>query len=639
MTAAALVAVDLAQAPDAEAAVVPTTSVFDTPGTSLFTVPAGITAIKVTAIGAAGGTCYDARGGYGGEVTATIPVTPGSTLNVGVGGAGPVVRTCEPAGTPGGTGGGGAGGVVDAFDHTGGAGGGGASWLSAGAGSPTLVSAIVVAAGGGGAVYGTNGGDAGSPGYNDGAGGAGTQTAGGAGGAASSSSATSGGTGMAFTGGAGGGSSDFRGAGGGGGGGGYYGGGGGAGAGSSAARPGSGGGGSNFVVANAYASSPATVSQSAASVSITYPAALPPSATISAPATGGGYTVDQVVPTTFSCAEGADGPGLASCDDNHGVSTTDGGTGTLDTSEPGNYEYIVTATSSGGLTSITKIAYTVNPGEPTATIASPLPGGTYVVGERVPTTFSCSAGAGTIIYYCYDDGRQFEGSGFLDTSRAGDHTYTVTATALWWGPDVGSLQTTTQISYKVVHSPPTATIASPAAGGTYRMGQVVPTTFTCDDGDFGPGVESCNDNHGTESATGATGTLDTSRAGSRTYTVTSRSTSGSASTTSISYQVTPAKVAIKTSEATVADGKTKVAVTCAGAVLCRGTLKLVQNKSVVATARYSSAGGSKVTVTLKLTKVGKKLMEKAKKRGITTRATASVAGGTTASRTIVLKPR
>ena len=57
-----------------------------------FTVPAGVTSVKIVAAGASGpsGTYYygSYHGGNGGMVTATIPVTPGETLAVFVGGEG-----------------------------------------------------------------------------------------------------------------------------------------------------------------------------------------------------------------------------------------------------------------------------------------------------------------------------------------------------------------------------------------------------------------------------------------------------------------------------------------------------------------------------------------------------------------------
>jgi len=80
-----------------------------------------------------------------------------------------------------------------------------------------------------------------------------------------------------------------------------------------------------------------------------------PHATVESPGTGGVYHLNEVVPTSFSCAENAFGPGLESCEDSNGSTS---GSGTLDTSTlspekeepevPGELEpfsYTVTATS------------------------------------------------------------------------------------------------------------------------------------------------------------------------------------------------------------------------------------------------------------------------------------------------------
>lgn len=143
-----------------------------------FVVPDAVTSLTVYAAGHMGGPGL--LGGLGGSVTATIPVTPGESLAVYVGGM------AFPDPTPGWNGGG-WGGYGTGGNH--GGGGGGASDVRQG--GTALENRVVVGGGGGGlwAVYGNGSGGLGG-GLVGGAGGGapgwmglgGTQTAGGAGG-------------------------------------------------------------------------------------------------------------------------------------------------------------------------------------------------------------------------------------------------------------------------------------------------------------------------------------------------------------------------------------------------------------------------------------------------------------------------
>ena len=85
-----------------------------------------------------------------------------------------------------------------------------------------------------------------------------------------------------------------------------------------------------------------------------------------------------------------------------------------------------------------------------------------------------------------------------------------------------------------ITGPPSATITSPASGGTYAQNAVVATEFSCVENVFGPGLESCLDSNG---GSGTSGTLDTAVAGPQTYTVTATSGDGQKDKATISYEV------------------------------------------------------------------------------------------------------
>ncbi len=242
------VAALLAVAPSTASAA---TEVFEyTGGEQAFTVPEGVSSIKVEAIGGRGGAGGGGGGGAGGagaKLTTVLEVTPGQTLYVEVGGNGS---------TPGGGFNGGGNGGIDMLA---GGGGGGASDLRTVSRDDvgSLASRLAVAAGGGGGGGGGlmpdvcsspggggAGGGAGEDGQSAGGGGgeAGTATEGGEGGESENGV----GTGVPGSLGAGGDGQAGGWCGGGAGGGGYYGGGGGGTAGGAIAGGGGGGGGSSY---------------------------------------------------------------------------------------------------------------------------------------------------------------------------------------------------------------------------------------------------------------------------------------------------------------------------------------------------------------------------------------------------------
>jgi hypothetical protein len=454
-------------------------------GEDTFTVPAGVTSLSVTAVGARGsaGSGYPAgttppAGGMGALVTApTVAVSPGTTLYVEVGGPGGV-GACISGGAAG-AGGGGAGGAGTCPDGGGGGGGGESDLrttpaalggLTAAAGDPRLV---VAGGGGGGGGYftvtGTGGGVGGSAGLSGvsgaGVGGAincaldggqpggegGVGAGGGAGGTSTGGTGCVPDAGAGGSPGAGGGGAGYghsgAGPGAGGGGAGYTGGGGGE---QFQSGAGGGGGGSSF---GPPGTSFANDSAGNAEVVLTY-GTLAPNAAITSPAAGGTYYQGQIVRTSFTCSDGTGGPGLASCDDSQGTNTASGGSGTLDTGTTGPHTYTITATSTDGETGTARINYTVvAPGPPSVMFTEPSPGGRYSRGATVTVQAECQDGAnGAGIVACTDSrGRSGSiapgGAGTvsdtLDTSSDGLRTYSVTATS------ADGQSTTASISYVV----------------------------------------------------------------------------------------------------------------------------------------------------------------------------------------------
>jgi 6-phosphogluconolactonase (cycloisomerase 2 family) len=112
-----------------------------------------------------------------------------------------------------------------------------------------------------------------------------------------------------------------------------------------------------------------------------------PAARIASPAANGIYARNQSVPTRFACADAPFAPGLTSCADSNGATTSPGH---LDTTAVGHHTYTVTATSRDGQTGSASIAYTVA-GAPKIQLVTPANGFDY---QKTPKAlYRCKDGA------------------------------------------------------------------------------------------------------------------------------------------------------------------------------------------------------------------------------------------------------
>jgi hypothetical protein len=100
-------------------------------------------------------------------------------------------------------------------------------------------------------------------------------------------------------------------------------------------------------------------------------------------------------------------------------------------------------------------------------------------------------------------------------------------------------------------------------------------------------------------------------------------------------------VTIDTSNAQVARGRAKVELTCAGGGACAGQLELTVLKKrkavVMARAGYHLSSGQSAELVLHLTRDGRRLLTSARHHRLRVEAFATLTGGATASRTILLR--
>jgi hypothetical protein len=166
-----------------------------------------------------------------------------------------------------------------------------------------------------------------------------------------------------------------------------------------------------------------------------------PSITITSPAEGAVYTLNQAATASYSCADEAGGSGLATCT---GPLTTGAA---INTSSAGMYSFTVDATDNAGNPSSATTHYTVlaDTTAPTISIVTPPDNAIYNLGQAVTASYSCTDTGGSGLATC--TGPVANGAA-IDTAAAGVKSFTVSAT------DGAGNPSTKTVHYTVVAQPP-----------------------------------------------------------------------------------------------------------------------------------------------------------------------------------------
>jgi hypothetical protein len=146
-----------------------------------------------------------------------------------------------------------------------------------------------------------------------------------------------------------------------------------------------------------------------------------PQIAVTTPQPGAVYTLGQPVAASYSCADEDGGSGLASC-----TGTVANGAA-IDTSSVGDKSFTVQATDNAGNPASKTVHYSVvDRAAPAISVASPVDGAVYSLGDSVTASYSCSDQAGgSGVAGCVGT---VPNGARVDTSTFGAHTFEVRAT-------------------------------------------------------------------------------------------------------------------------------------------------------------------------------------------------------------------
>lgn len=239
-----------------------------------------------------------------------------------------------------------------------------------------------------------------------------------------------------------------------------------------------------------------------------------PTVTLTTPAEGAFYGLDEVVNASYSCAD-TGGSGVASC-----TGTVASGS-PIDTSTAGTHVFSVTATDGAGNTITETNTYTVDATVPTITLTTPPDGAFYGLNQVVNASYSCADAGGSGVASC--TGTVGNGAP-IDTSTTGQHLFVVTA-----ADNVGNPAVEVHI-YTVDDTDPTITLATPPDGATYILNESVAASYSCAD-TGGSGIATC------QGPVASGSPIDTSTVGNHTFTVTAVDNVGNQAVTTHNYEV------------------------------------------------------------------------------------------------------